>query len=313
MAWLTGYKYRKQITIAGTVDGVKTNYTMKLTVYRSAGVDAPNVVYLGVGKCETDYDDLRFTTSDGATLLDYWIESSDAASAVVWIEFDSIPASPSTGTFFIYYGNAGAAAVSNGANTFPFFDDFSGTLTDKWSPNYSSNAGGICTVGDGVNAGALTGLTTFDQGYAYRTYAKCVATGSYNFLVEAACASGYARLGQYSAIHGSNFACQSDRIGSNVGDTGVAWNTNWYISEVQRFSASLLKVFFNGGQVLSTTTVNNIPTGAGALQFQNSAGKQTQVDWALVRKITTTEPTWSTWGAEENFILGGLSMSGCGR
>ena len=105
---------------------------MKLTVYRSSGTDGAGVVYIGTD-CEADYKDLRFTASDGTTLLDYWIESYDASSAVIWIEFDSIDTSDTI--FYMYYGNAGASAVSNGENTFIFFDHFDAASIDtsKWN------------------------------------------------------------------------------------------------------------------------------------------------------------------------------------
>ena len=59
----------------------------------------------------TSFADLRFTKSDGSTLLDYWIEFITGTSpnliAKVWIELapspDTIPASPGTYTFYIYY------------------------------------------------------------------------------------------------------------------------------------------------------------------------------------------------------------------
>ncbi len=71
---LSGWDYRKQKTITGTTAGAQTNYQMKLTVYNSTGTDTPGNVYLG-GNARSDFGDIRFTKSDGATLLDYWIES----------------------------------------------------------------------------------------------------------------------------------------------------------------------------------------------------------------------------------------------
>jgi hypothetical protein len=123
---LSGYGYFKQITVTGTAVGAQSNYQMKLTVYKGAGTDSGSSVYLN-SHVQDDFDDIRFTNSSG-TQLDYWIESSvSGTSAVVWVEFDSIPASPSTASFYINYGNASATAGSNGGNTFVFFDDFTGS------------------------------------------------------------------------------------------------------------------------------------------------------------------------------------------
>ncbi len=134
---LSGWNYAKVKTITGTTAGAQTNYQMKLTVYKASGTDTPGVVYLG-GNVKDDFSDLRFTKSDGVTLLDYWIESyTSGVSAVVWVEVDYIPASPGTVDIYIYYGNPSAAGASSGASTFDFFDDFVGSdgasiNTNRW-------------------------------------------------------------------------------------------------------------------------------------------------------------------------------------
>jgi hypothetical protein len=70
------------------------------------------------GHCQNDFDDIRFTKADGASELDYWRERYVSGEyAVFWVEFDTIPASPNTTTFYIYYGNPDASSGSNGDNT----------------------------------------------------------------------------------------------------------------------------------------------------------------------------------------------------
>ena len=72
--------------------------------------------------------------------LNYWIESYDSSSANIWVELDSI--NPSTTNFYLYYGNASDISLSNGENTFSFFDDFSSETLDseKWSTYKFPNA-----------------------------------------------------------------------------------------------------------------------------------------------------------------------------
>jgi hypothetical protein len=154
MNWLTGWKYRKSITLS-RASGAVTNYQMKILVGESSGASGDDVDCRG--KCLSSFNDLRFTKADGVTLLDYWIESISGTTpnqlATVWVEFDSIETAATT--FFMYYGNVSASAVSNGENTFPFFDDFSGASldTEKWegSTGYFSVADGVVT-GDESNA-----------------------------------------------------------------------------------------------------------------------------------------------------------------
>jgi len=124
MAWLTGWTYRKSITLS-RASGILTNNRMKLLVGESAGATGEDVDCNS--HVQTDFDDLRFTTSDGQTLLDYWIESLTGTTpnqlATVWVEFDSIGTGATT--FYMYYGRADAPAVSNRPNTFgKLFNDF---------------------------------------------------------------------------------------------------------------------------------------------------------------------------------------------
>lgn len=58
----------------------------------------------------------------------------------IWVEVPSIPASGSK-TIYMHYGNPDAIAISNGENTFDFFDDFLGTNLDgaKWTSQVTGN------------------------------------------------------------------------------------------------------------------------------------------------------------------------------
>ena len=140
MAWLTGWLYGSEHSIAGTVDGILTDYQIGIKVYFGSGTDGTEVVggttfgtFYCSSLCKTDFGDIRFTDSDGTTLLSYWIqEKIDSNYAIIWVKVPLIPASPSTTNIFIYYGNASATSLSNGENTFLFWDDFSGDLS-KWT------------------------------------------------------------------------------------------------------------------------------------------------------------------------------------
>ncbi|MBU2346668.1 MAG: DUF2341 domain-containing protein, partial [Gammaproteobacteria bacterium] len=88
-------------------------------------------IYLN-SKCQTDFDDVRFTKSDGVTLLSHWSGVyTISGNAYVWVKIDVIPASPTTTSFYIYYGNVSATSASSGADTFIQFDNFEDAAT--WS------------------------------------------------------------------------------------------------------------------------------------------------------------------------------------
>lgn len=118
MAWLAGWLYRKELVLGSSVGA--TNYQFKILVGESASVTGSDV---NCEACLPSFDDLRFTTDDEVTLLDYWIEGVSGATplqtAIVWVK---VPVISTTTTIFMYSGNASAPAVSNGVNTFLFFD-----------------------------------------------------------------------------------------------------------------------------------------------------------------------------------------------
>src|SRR6476660_2798525 len=75
--------------------------------------------------------DLRFYDANN-NVCDYWIEGTfnTAGTSTIWVK---VPVS-NTSSILMFYGNAAATAVSNGTNTFDFFDDFVGTsLGANWA------------------------------------------------------------------------------------------------------------------------------------------------------------------------------------
>ena len=71
MAWLTGFSYRKKITLNGAT-GAGTDYQVKLLIGKTSGATGENFD-LG-GNCLDTFADLRFTDNDESTELSYWIE-----------------------------------------------------------------------------------------------------------------------------------------------------------------------------------------------------------------------------------------------
>jgi hypothetical protein len=98
----------------------------EVRIYNRA-LSAEEIQALYQAKARLDYGDIRFTDSDGSTLLNYWQE----ADGRFWVKVPSIPAS-STKTIYVYYGNPSATSLSNGPATFIFFDDFSTDPANRW-------------------------------------------------------------------------------------------------------------------------------------------------------------------------------------
>jgi len=164
-AWYnTSWTRRKPITITGSTAGAQTNYQLKITIPYTTGMQA-------------DFDDIRFTSSDGTTLIDHWLESkTDSSTADFWVEIPSIPASPDTTTVYLYYGNSNVSSTSDGTATFTFFDDFSSNTINASS--WPDNAGNpIFTPGLG-SVVKKDGVYYFFYDAAYNGTGINVATSS---------------------------------------------------------------------------------------------------------------------------------------
>ncbi|MCK4248114.1 MAG: DUF2341 domain-containing protein, partial [Methanomicrobia archaeon] len=89
--WDILWTKRKKITIEENSGNDLTDYQVRLSISHDADMQ-PN------------YEDLRFIDSDHNE-LSYWIEDDTADPTTVWVKILSIPES-STGTVYMYYGNA---------------------------------------------------------------------------------------------------------------------------------------------------------------------------------------------------------------
>ena len=108
-SWLTGWTYRKKITIDhAEIDATLTNFPslVKLTTTN-----------FDFSKVETNLDDIRFPSSDGKTLLKYELDSNDATPtfANFWVKIPSVSSTVDT-DFYIYYGYASATNGEDASN-----------------------------------------------------------------------------------------------------------------------------------------------------------------------------------------------------
>ncbi len=126
--WLEVFPYRKYHEISG-LSGAGTGYQVEIHVRSGLGTDSGNTVYLNPGHWNPE-NTLRFTDDDGITLLNYWKETSDETEATYWVKInDSLENDVG---IYIYYGNLSAPSLSNGDDTFVFFDDFENNNLDRW-------------------------------------------------------------------------------------------------------------------------------------------------------------------------------------
>jgi hypothetical protein len=165
MSWLTGWTYRKEVTVTNA----NADYQTKVLIGKTSDAEGEDVDC--GGHVADDFDDLRFTAADGTTLLDYWIESIEDSGgtklATIWVQNNATPDS----TLYMYYSGT-ETAVSNGTNTFIQFDDF------EWSDNGDSieENGGSCTwsiaIGD-------VDIST-EQSYGGTRSMKCIGSSGHS-------------------------------------------------------------------------------------------------------------------------------------
>ena len=310
MAWLSGWEYRKDITLA-RASGLVTNYQMKLLVGESSGATGENVDC--GGKCLSTFNDLRFTTSDGTTLLDYWIESISGTTpnqlATVWIEFDSIGTGATT--FYMYYGNSGASAVSNGANTFLFFDDFDDNSldTDKWEVllNTWAETGGILRGTCGASAYSV--IISKNQVAPTDNYAVDATiaaqyglnTGNYQsgLVINDTKTTATIGIGYWLDLTSYDEWIVKDESGAlteGTKDTNFdARNTNLYSF---RKNGTGHKLFVNDVEKVSHSySWGTAPQYVGC--YVGYSANYANFNNFRVRNYQTTEPAWGSWGAEE--------------
>ena len=128
----SAWQYRVPVIITNS-GGALTDYQVLITMNTAA--------LIAGGKMRSDCGDIRVTDSDECTALSYWIEPQtiNTTATNIWVKVPTIPAN-STKTIYIYYGNASASSLSNGDNTFMFFDDFDDGVvnTSKWDVGVST-------------------------------------------------------------------------------------------------------------------------------------------------------------------------------
>ncbi len=307
--WLTGWNRRKLLTTLGSTSGYLADYQMKLIVHKSTGTDTTTDIYVGTN-VKDDFSDLRFTLSDGSTLLNYWTESITGISpnlvATVWIKIPLIQTNPCSTNIYTYYDNPSAASVSNGPNTFDFFEDFSGDLS-KWTQVKNPSTSTITIVNgelqiwDDPSGTAWVdtyvisaALPTPTNGYFLQGKMKTSALsgGGWSMSLEGAPNIVYVRgdhTPQYILYYAGLSATISQSITANVYDT--------------------VQVYYDGitqyAKVVEKPTISRSgpstykPTVVKLASFAATGSYIATFDDIRVRKYVSPEPTFSAIGTEQ--------------
>jgi hypothetical protein len=318
MGWLAGWTYRKNHVI-NPASGAGQNYQKRIVVHFGAGIDNDENVYLD-GKCLANFGDIRFTSSTGNALLDYYIEKKvDSDYAVCWVEItDDLDAYDRK--IYIYYGKAGAASVASGDATFIFFDDFEVDLS-KWqfvahasiSTDHAYN-GTKCVKLDVV--GGSSGqvgklLTQLDVAiHAHYYDVESVEKECHAFLVSDGAGHDSA-IGVMTDI--SQYEYMPDAFLPTPTNTGIDRTVGWHEFIVKCTADSLTEPWLGGSRQfiidgilmpITTSDYANIFILTASNGGANPATGPSYWDSVFITKFIPVEPTHGTWGVEENDGVG---------
>ncbi|MBU2213890.1 DUF2341 domain-containing protein, partial [Patescibacteria group bacterium] len=148
--WLTGWSTRKKITVQSTyVDSNLTNFPLYVKVNADTDIG---------GAAKSDGTDIRFTQSDGVTLLSYERESysvtGGSATGHFWVKVPSISSSAGA-ELYLYYGNPNGSDGEDSTNV------WDGNFKGVW--HMGDEADTTVVDSTGTNNGTATNSPTFAQ------------------------------------------------------------------------------------------------------------------------------------------------------
>lgn len=304
------------ISIPSSVDGELTNYQLQITIVKGSGSNSGSAIYLD-DDAKNWPDDIRFTSSDGTTLIDFWREESDATDGTWWVEVPTVPASGGT-MVYCYYGKSDASDASDGASTFEIFTDFPGDdLPSGWTEYKALGNPVTYAVADSVYTATMP-KSTSAQNHAIiceteiglpsiiRTKHKVSLNGGSTGVT--ACA-GQIGVGPGSTDPNTNEPGLTGFRNSWRGDSSNDWtnqiypssennntvvNNTWVTKEFRAKSGDL-RLDHDGGlflEGLGTFTMTDGYLKVWSLHSDIQTGTAyNYVDWILVRNYTANPPS----------------------
>jgi len=295
--WDSNWQYRAPITLTVHPD----DYQIKIVLDK---VDNLN------SHCLDNFQDVRFTENDGGPELNFWIENYISGdNAVFWVRRAENDV-PGDNQIYCYYGNASAGSAENGNATFMFFDTFPGTAvdTDKW---YQYGEESISVANSELTMTTTTTeyspMLDAKENYGYgiilgvrlkfaNTYAM-IGISDQVGVTSRYSAGDSARVYIYNAAIFNYGTTNNDTLTPvTPTDTTLAANV-YFLHEIKRTSTSI--TFYKNGTLNGTSDTNLPDTNIHPFLTPAYGDPHTIiVDWTLIRKYVSLEPTASV-GDEE--------------
>lgn len=286
---------------------------------------------------QNDFDDLRFTASDGVTELPYWIGSStNGVMAEVWVNITELPAEETTDVY-MYFGNAVANSIGSSSLVFLAADDFeTGNLNDysgqtslfSVDTNFVHGGSfGLSNDGNELGRANLGGIYRLDkpisqgQTIRYWQYIDTSATTDetcVKFAIQNNASVPNDNYGVCVELPGTDRLSLVRNVVDNeasataiLASSTISVSTGWYEIEIEWGIDDSFNVKMNnesGAEIASFSASDSKYTtgGFGFTYWYNSGGW----DSFSARKTLNTEPTvWfgvkqgdsgATWKADQN-------------
>jgi hypothetical protein len=305
------------------------------TTYTNIPIEVP-VTY--DGDMQSDFDDLRFTSSDGTTLISHWIESRTASTnATVWVEVPTLTASGDA-FIYMYYGNGAVADAGDGSTTFGFFDDFEDDNISEYSGNttlfdvdttfnYTGTYG--LDAGTNVDQRTTNGIyrtgSLASQGETIRFFQYIDTTADDEpcafFGVQGSGTNYAVCLDQYPSekVIIAEDVESNDGSGTVLASTTVSYTTGWYEVEIDWLTSNVMNVtvYDSLGAEFATTTATDSSHTSGGIGF-GFWGQHGGWDYIASRDYTSTDPSvttgpeqtdgGATWYAAEDTNISGVTV-----
>lgn len=305
--WLCPWENRVPITITENTGSALTNYQVRIDLNFLSGMNA-------------DFSDIRFTTSDGQTLIDFWIENfTTSTDALVWVEIPNLPANSDT-DIYLYYSNTVATSASNGTNTFVFFDNFDAfggwsNITNGTAQSDNTTFPGTTTLAKVTNCDPDGGVkelgTTISD---FRLISREIrpaggpsGCGLNRYGLENEDYNGY-NINRNADSGANNKPFGFERRTGGSGGNQVNSNMdhprdNWYRTELKRCSANndniTATLFEDDRTVIGSVTGTDL-TFSSFDRITVRGGRDYNIDFMAVANYTCSEPTYALGTLEED-------------
>jgi PKD repeat protein len=291
--------------------GAQTNYQVKFILSNSTGTSgyyAPdNIIYTN-GLTRPDWADINATDGSGNP-IPFWVENRTytATNATAWANVPSI-AVGNTSTGRWYYGDSSqTVSTAKGLDTFILFDDFDAAamnvsqIDKNTGASYTVSNSVITITGSASTTNWVRGVSAFPTNVSGVMRIKPqqtdkVSDPGFRDVADASDASSVI-INEYWS-DGYSYPAAKKSGGSGTTSATYAYNSAYHIMEYQ-WANNYVACLDNGVIKMSNASSSVVPTGSMYFFLEGqknvNANGLWDIDWVIVRKFVSVEPTTSEY------------------